>query len=761
MLKKIITVGACWLVAGMITISAENFLVENSKINYSSVLPENPIPAEKFAAGELSLLLGKVAGNPMPEKSPYKIKLIHSPALDREEFSINIEQKNIVISGGRPRGILYGVYEFLERFAGVRFYSIEGAYTPQQSNIKLPEKFEFKYKSPFQRRAMYVFMNNQPLPDYYLHTVRSRTGINLPQYGFTETFGSPSAAHTYHIYSKDFPEEISWMNPQGKRVQVKHAHSGNICYTNSEVRRRIAGKLLEFIKSDREKCQKTNAPFPTVYNLSQNDANALCFCEPCKTFAAKHNVSGLVIDFTNSVADTVKKQYPDVKIMCFAYKDAVTPPKHGIRVADNVIVQIAHMDWEFMPLSAPRDVLRDLYAPQNREYLKLLEDWNKIAKNLAVWDYWKLYYDKYPSIKSAVLSRAGYIKKYRDLGVSHLFIEAEVDNTGALESFLDLRNYITAKLMYDPDVDVQLLIDDFMQGFYGAAAPFMKEYFYYAEQKLANTSGYLGSRQPHQRGYLDEEFFTRSGKLLAAAENAVANSPEHSRRVAQERLIWDYAAINIMPEQFKNSNTCNRIRTNLTSYIKKYNSKRYCQQNLNDLVNTATAKLNPPSPPEQFKNQEIIDINWTDFRINKVSDDPEAAGGKCIAFSNPKVNYPFAGKYPPHSRNVIFGIYDSANKRYVLKKEISKQQMPQDEKYHFHYVGRAKIPAGATLYTHTSWLVSHSLKGVYDVNFPDDVYDVYVSLKVQGPSYVPGSKQPDDFRMDRIILVRKTLRAKK
>ena len=293
-----------------------------------------------------------------------------------------------------------------------------------------------------------------------------------------------------------------------------------------------------------------------------------------------------------------------------------------------------------------------------------------------------------------------------------------------------------------------------MTGFYGPAAQPMAEYFDYLEKRLAATSGYLGRVQPAQRGYLDDEFFAKVGAWLDQAEKAAASSPEHLRRVGQERLIFDIAAMNIMPGKIDRAKTLERIAANFGNYLRKYNSDRFCKQSAAELTARMLARFERPAPPEQFKGKEIIDLTWPDFKSSRVSADPEAAGGKCIAFSNPKVNYSFAGKYPPHSRNVMFGIYDPHNKRYPARREIPKAELPQDEKYHLYHLGRAVIPPGAVFYSHSSWLVGVSLSGIYDVNFPDDQYDVYASIKVQGPSYVPDSKLPDDFRLDRVVLVR-------
>ena len=40
----------------------------------------------------------------------------------------------------------------------------------------------------------------------------------------------------------------------------------------------------------------------------------------------------------------------------------------------------------------------------------------------------------------------------------------------------------------------------------------------------------------------------------------------------------------------------------------------------------------------------------------------------------------------------------------------------------------------------------------YRATSPNASYDVYISIKVQGPSYVPGSTREDAFLVDRVIV---------
>jgi hypothetical protein len=61
-----------------------------------------------------------------------------------EESLIQSSGKALVITGGRPRGTLYGVYEFLERYLGVRWYfpGDKGMVIPPCKNLSVTRLFE-------------------------------------------------------------------------------------------------------------------------------------------------------------------------------------------------------------------------------------------------------------------------------------------------------------------------------------------------------------------------------------------------------------------------------------------------------------------------------------------------------------------------------------------------------------------------------------------------------------------------------------------
>jgi hypothetical protein len=106
-----------------------------------------------------------------------------------------------------------------------------------------------------------------------------------------------------------------------------------------------------------------------------------------------------------------------------------------------------------------------------------------------------------------------------------------------------------------------------------------------------------------------------------------------------------------------------------------------------------------------------------------------------------------------HSKELEFSLYDWVDKKYLLRTKIRKKDYPQDEKYHWYKVGTTKLTPRTQLTCHWSWKLSqNSGNDVFDPLEPNAEYEIYVSMKLTGPSYVKNSKQPDGAWLDRVVI---------
>lgn len=316
-------------------------------------------------------------------------------------------------------------------------------------------------------------------------------------------------------------------------------------------------------------------------------------------------------------------------------------------------------------------------------------------------------------------------------------------------SFWRMRNYIYYRVMNDCSVNTDEAKKNFAQAYYGNAWKYMLELHDYIQKRNSEITDSLCDLPLALRKDLDKQFFETAEKLLSAAEKAVGNNKRHLRRIAAERVPVDRAYIEkyhindpkLIARYRKNA--LDNINTTLNAYAKKRELPK-----LELFCKTAVAEI-----PELkgFNLQSIVaDYAWpqmSNWRYNKLVADPEAAGGQAITFRPGKVDY---------KRGIEFTVYDFASRQYNFRKKVVRlPDLPKDEKYHWYLIGPLTITKESVLIMHYTWLAQYTLSGAFSNPeiYGNKVY-IAVSLKVQGPSYIKGSKKTDLYAIDRIVVTR-------
>ena len=74
---------------------------------------------------------------------------------------------------------------------------------------------------------------------------------------------------------------------------------------------------------------------------------------------------------------------------------------------------------------------------------------------------------------------------------------------------------------------------------------------------------------------------------------------------------------------------------------------------------------------------------------------------------------------------------------------------------HWCCLGKARLVSDSQIWFHWSWRLGFKcLASVYSEVEPDTQYSIWVSAKLQGPAYSPGSKKDDAVAVDRIIVIK-------
>jgi hypothetical protein len=120
-----------------------------------------------------------------------------------------------------------------------------------------------------------------------------------------------------------------------------------------------------------------------------------------------------------------------------------------------------------------------------------------------------------------------------------------------------LRAFVLARLLWDPEADVDELVNDFMHGYYGRAGQQIREYFDLLHARLTpETHIHLGLA-PDDPVFSDE-FIARAETIFDRAE-IVADDDDIKRRVELARLQIMYLTCRRNPVQARRDGTYGRF----------------------------------------------------------------------------------------------------------------------------------------------------------------------------------------------------------
>ncbi len=756
-------------------------VARDGRSEYAIVLGAKPTQAERFAAEELAVFLKRGTGAELPivaesEFSGGRGVFLGPTALTarhgmdatgwgEEEWGIRAVDGQLIVTGGRPRGTLYAVYELLERVGGVRFLDALTEHVPRRDAWTVPADLALRGQPAFARREI-GWARGQPFDVRLRMNSFANAWRELEaKYGYCLKYGSPYTTHTHHRYVADWPDLFD--QPDFFALTQSGRRDTQVCMSHPEVRRRFGAALRRYVQKDRQAIQdsKTGAPFPRYYSLVPDDGSSgKCVCERCLGLADRYrSYAGVVLDFTNEIAEDIARDYPDLVLVTSAYTYYRDIPT-GIRPRDNVMVRIAQLGAEFNTVPK-RDTLRSLLHPLNTGASAEWEAWAKICSRLDVHDYWGPWGQQMVWPYVNVRGTAETLKFYQEHGLQHFFVEAALSDH-RFYSFPDLQYYVGARLLLDPRQPVEPLIDEFLTLYYGPAAPAMRRLLEYLERRQAEEPGMLATVPPHSRAYFDRAFFIETDALLAEAEARAGGDPDVTARVRQERLpldetmlfLWD-ALARQGDWPFARGAVADRLEGQYTAAYAKYGGRSEARVTA-DGARLAYLRDLPPLP-QRFAGKPIVDLCGPLLTLvpgagrpipGGRAADAEAALGQAWRIED---HVWTADRPAHHERPPEFGLSDTEQTpKFLVRRVLAPGEIPADEQYHWHYVGRMQATPTMYFYAHHSWVFDQRLFAAYNAALPEQKhYDAYISLKLEGPAYVSGSKRENAFSIDRLILV--------
>ena len=550
---------------------ADNYLFRNGQSDYAIVIAPDASVSEKTAAQELQAYIQQASGVRLPISELARAKMIHvgwtravgakRPADGDEGFRYLVKGDNLYIYGGKDVGTMYGVFAFLENEVGVRWYTPSLTQVPRLQALRLQPLDVSERPAILRRMPMYKEVLSHP--EWCAHNRVNDIGKTVDG-----PYGKLSAYWGIHTFSRLVPpDDFFDAHPEyfalrdGKRIR-----NGQLCLGQGKALVEVvARRLLEVM---REK------PGYWCYDVSQNDNELYCQCKRCTRLAKKYGgQSGLMLWFVNQVAERVERAHPEVMIGTFAYQYTRHAP-HGIRPRKNVVVRLCNIECCFA------HPLEDANCEMNRAFMQDLQAWGSLTDRIYLWDYvadFRTYLTPYPN--QNVL--APNIRTFSRHGVMGLLEEGTYD--APWSEFSELRQWLLARLMWNPEADVAALTEEFCRAYYGQAAAEVLAYQQAVQRQVTPTSHMNFQRIGH------DQLFTTDfvDHHIAQLERAVARCGNDSATVGRtNRVLASLYLLKIKRNQIRSrqDDTFRKLQrilrddptiiqeggTDLDTYLRKY-----------------------------------------------------------------------------------------------------------------------------------------------------------------------------------------------
>jgi len=478
-------------VIGPEVISATDIdLVKNGMSDYVIVIPEDATNYEQYAAEELQLYIKQSTGanlNIVSDigrtfNSQDKVISLGQTTIyqgsgvtvdydefKRDGFKIKRLDNTLVLCGGGGYGTLYAVYEFLYRQIDWEAYAPDEIYFRKTLNLKVLD-FDFADKPAIESR--HGGWRASATDSYFAAKRRTFAGVQYMMFNELVWYYYPHALFKIVNPVGFIEEHPDWYAASGAQP----------CYSSEGFRAQLIKGMKKIILEQ-----------PTIEYIPigpEDEVNAICKCDACMKEINTYSYAGQVVRWVNSVVEEMEAWRVEQGIErtiyypLLAYYETRQPPIN--RNAPNgvfepidescVLHELAPVIYAPIEANFSRPLTDENY---NKAGLNDLLGWKACSKSfMAYWynsNFFKCF--EWPDPVSSVVAN---YKLAVDMGAIHL---EDDHSSGAYQgcAFQIMLGYIYAKVQWNPDVDVNMLIENFIKHYYKDACEEMLEYYYLME----------------------------------------------------------------------------------------------------------------------------------------------------------------------------------------------------------------------------------------------------------------------------------------
>ncbi len=413
------------------------------------------VTAEKYLREYVKKLTGKdLSGN------KGEVRFIFTDGND-DAFTLSLEKNVLTFEGGK-RGVIYAVFELLEK-CGCRFFT-PAIETLPTADIELTD-FSDSQCSPFLFRdvlSLYTTDKEWSLKNRLDSCLWGKRGFSESEGGGWRFAGIPAHSLTGEFLLKPYinsnPEYFSLVD--GKRLTDRN---GQVCMTNADAVDAVVVEIDKLLAQN---------PECNIVSVSEGDNKNFCTCDKCAEKVAKVGLTRAYYDFINAVAYKVYERHPKVLIHTFAYM-SLCELNGEFELAPNIMVQYCIGGCGVHEIGG---------CEYNASQVDNLRLWTKMCGNVFIWDYINCFKHELMDLPT-LYNYLPNLRTFEKFGVKGVFNEGAHDTDWDREcGFIgmpELRGYVMSKAMWNPsmtDKQYNKHIEEFCAAFYGEGGKAVTEY---------------------------------------------------------------------------------------------------------------------------------------------------------------------------------------------------------------------------------------------------------------------------------------------
>ncbi|MFD0714469.1 DUF4838 domain-containing protein [Paenibacillus sp. GCM10027626] len=367
--------------------------------------------------------------------------LLHD--MNEQGFIIDSQEDTVTIVGNTPQATEFGIYEFLERYVGVRWLmpGPDGEEVPQRSSITIPRELVREEPATISRH----FFGTEGPASFTEWAVRNRMDNNI---------------QFHHNMNNLFDPKVFADHPEYYAGGVVPSHPWNWqpCFNDATAEAAIR-RIDEYFSAN---------PQASSYSLGINDSINYCETPGHPDYPTRTNSVGnlhrsdLYYRWVNKIAEGVSEKYPDKYFGLLSYREMYDPPMNDdgtpLKLHPRVIPYITddRMSWTDEPIGAA--------GKQHTE------NWLQSASSLGWYEY--LYGSPY-NVPRIYLHKMAENYRYGDEHGVIGHVAELYPNFGE-----GPKPWVSAKLQWNPNQDVDQLLQQWYTSAVGEeAAAYLRQYY--------------------------------------------------------------------------------------------------------------------------------------------------------------------------------------------------------------------------------------------------------------------------------------------